>query len=222
MALAWGWSVRSRSLCWIPLVVLASLLWGCANGAYVVAGRDYAGERGRSGILVVPGPRDPESVPAARDVARLLTAELGTHWFNVLDSEVILKASPDLEPHLSRVAAQALAGQLLDREAAESLFRRHGVGQILVLDVFRYEQYWGRVTKITRVGVEARLLQLAEGRVLWQGRYAPEVSDAAGHGFDAATRRVVRELTRILSNGLPQLKDTPMADWPIVEHFTPN
>jgi len=88
--------------------------------------------------------------------------------------------------------------------------------------VFRYEQYWGRLTKITRIGVEVRLLQIAEGRILWQGRYDPEVSGSAGYGFDAAARRVVRELVRVLSHGLPQLKDTPFADWPIVEHFTPN
>ena len=215
--------MRTRNARWICCAALLALLVaGCGGSPYVVAGPDYLAERGRSGVLVVPGPRDPESVVAARDVGRLLAAELSTRWFNVLDFDVVVKTSPDLEPLLLRVAAQTLAGQLVEREAAEALLRRHQVGQLLVLDVFRSEQYWGRVTKITRVGVEARLLELAEGRLLWQGRYDPEVSGSAGYGFDAATRRVVRELVRALSNGPPELKDTPMADWPIVEHFTPN
>ena len=201
---------------------MAALLWGCASGLSTVSGPDYLGERGRSGVLVVPGPRDPAAVPAAAELGRLLSAELATRWFNVLDLEVVAKASPDLEPQVQRMAAQALTGQRVDREVADALLRRHGVGQLLVLDVFRYEQYWGRLTKITRVGVEVRLLQIAEGRILWQGRYDPEVSGSAGYGFDAAARRVVRELVRVLSNGRPQLKDTPFADWPIVEHFTPN
>lgn len=215
--------MQPRNAGWICCATLLALLGaGCAGGPSVVAGPDYLAERGRSGVLVVPGPRDPDSVAAARDVGRLLAAELATRWFNVLDFDAVVMSSPDLEPLLLRMAAQTLAGQLVDREAAEALLRRHRVGQLLVLDVFRSEQYWGRVTKITRVGVEARLLELAEGRLLWQGRYAPEVSGSAGYGFDAATRRVVRELVRVLSNGRPELKDTPMADWPILEHFTPN
>jgi hypothetical protein len=92
----------------------------------------------------------------------------------------------------------------------------------LVVDVFRYEQHWGRETRITRVGVEGRLVQLVGGRTLWQARYDPEISDAPGRGYDAATRRAATELVRLLSEGWPRLQDTPAANWPVVEYFTPN
>jgi hypothetical protein len=198
------------------------VLGGCINGAYVVASPDFATERVRSAILVIPGPRDPGTVPVARTAANLLTAELATRWFQVLDFQFVERASPDLMPHLTRIAHQVMTGQLVDRQVADLLFRRHGVGQLLVMDVFRYEQYWGRQTKITRVGVEARLVTVADGRILWQGRYDPELSGSPGHGLDAATRRVVRELVRAMTNGAPELKDTPAADWPVLEYFTPN
>jgi hypothetical protein len=210
-------SVVGFALC-IALIFLA----GCANGPSVVASADFATERVRSGILVVPSPRDPASVPVAREAARLLAADLATRWFMVLDLDFVLKASPDIGPHLARISHQAMAGQLVDRQVAEVLFQRHGVGQLVVMDVFRYEQYWGRQSKITRVGVEARLVQIAAGRILWQGRYDPELSGSPGHALDAATRRVVRELVRVMTNGLPELKDTPVADWPLLEYFTPN
>jgi hypothetical protein len=75
---------------------------------------------------------------------------------------------------------------------------------------------------ITRVGVEARLVQLASGRTLWQARFDPEGSGAPGRGYDAATRRAATELVRLLSDRWPQLKDTAVADWPVMEYLTPN
>lgn len=202
----------------IGLVLLA----GCVPGAYVLADRDYRNERVRSGLLVVASSRDPGSASAAREARRLLSAELASRWFNVLDLDFVLNASPDLEPHLARIGEQVLAGQLIHRQVADVLLQRHGVGQLLVMDVFRYEQYWGRQTKITRVGIDARLVQLADRRTLWHGRYDPELSGSSGHGLDSAMRRVVHELVRAMTNGLPQFKDTPFAEWPVLEYFTPN
>ncbi len=204
------------------LGIALAFLGGCAQRAHVMAGRDFRVERSRDGVLVVPGSRDPGTLPAAREATRLLTAELASRWFNVLDLEIVLRDSPDLGPDVVRISQQALAGLRVDPVVADVLFRRYGVGQLLVTDVFRYEQYWGRQTKITRVGVEARLVQMAESRILWQGRYDPELSGAAGNGFDSATRRVVRELVRVMTNGLPEFRDLPLAEWPILEYLAPN
>lgn len=208
---------------WIAsATILLAFLTGCARNSFVLADPDYEIERARSSILVVPAPRDPASAPIARDAARLFTAELASRWFNVLDFDFVRQVSPDLEPYLMRLAHQALAGQQVDRSMADTLFQRHGVGQLLVLDVFRYDQYWGQQTKITRVGMEARLVQIAESRTLWQGRHAPEMSGSPGHGFDTATRRVVRELVHFMTNEPPEFRDTPFAQWPILEHLAPN
>ena len=35
-------------------------------------------------------------------------------------------------------------------------------------------------------------------------------------------RRGVRELVRAMTGELPDVKDTPLANWPIIEHFMPN
>jgi hypothetical protein len=70
--------------------------------------------------------------------------------------------------------------------------------------------------------MEARLIQLADGRTLWQGRTDPEVSGALGSGFDTAMRRAASELVRLLCDAWPRLEDTPMATWPVLEYFTQN
>jgi hypothetical protein len=222
MLTAQGWSVRSRDWRIVSLAVLALALIGCANRASVVADPDYRAARARSRVLVVPRAQDVGSAPAVHAAARLLTAELASRWFNVLSLDIVLQTSPDLGPPLFRMAHQALAGQPIDRGVVEVLMQRHGVAQLLVMDVFQYEQYWGRQTKVTRVGVEARLVQLAEGRTLWQGRCDPELSGAPGDGFDAATRGAVQELVRAMTNGSPEFKDTPFAAWPVLEYFAPN
>lgn len=206
-----------------PLALVALAAAAACAGPRVAARPDYLLERGRSAILVLPGQRDPARVPAGRQVAGLFARELGSRFFNVVDTEYFLTASPDLAPQVRRLAAQALSGQLLDREAAQALFQRHGIGQLLVVDTFRYEQHWGRETKITRVGIDARLVHIAEGRILWHGRTDPELSGAPGHAFDAAARRAVRELVRAMTGEPPDPRDTPLVDVPILgEYLMPN
>jgi len=215
-----GWRGRRPSLAgWL---VLASLAAGCANQTTMAARPEYPLERSRSAILVTPGGRDLDAVPSSREAAGLMARALGSRFFNVLAFDAVVQASPDLAKPLARVARQVLAGQLIDRDVADILFQRHGVGQLLVLEVFRAEQYWGRETKIARVGMDARLVLLADGRTLWQGRADPELSGSPGHAMDAATGRVVRELVRALAGGLPEFKDTPLADLPVLEYLTPN
>jgi hypothetical protein len=152
----------------VPLGVCLALVVGCAGPprAFVIADPDYASERARSGILVLPGPRTAGAPGIARAAAHTLAAELGSRWFNVVEVELLLRSNPALEPPLARAALQALDGEPIDRGLAETLLRSYGIGQLMVVDVYQYEQYWGRQTKITRVGMEARLVQIARGRIL--------------------------------------------------------
>lgn len=198
------------------------LVCGCAPAPFVVADPSYRVERGQSWVLVVDLPREAELATPSRQVGRLVTMELGARWFNVLDRDLLVQAVPELGALLADAARQVVIGQRVSPECVDRLASRYGVGQLLVVDVFRYEQHWGRETRITRVGVEGRLVHLAEGRTLWQARYDPEISDAPGRGYDAATRRAASELVRLLSDGWPRLQDTPAANWPVVEYFTPN
>jgi hypothetical protein len=182
----------------------------------------YRMERGQSWVVVVAVPRGPEMATPSHHVGRLVTVELGTRWFNVLDGDLLVRSVPELGADLADAARQIALGQRVSPEIVERLARPHGVGQLLVVDVYRHEQLWGRETRITRVGVEGRLVQLASGHTLWQARYDPEISDTPGRGYEAATRRAAAELVRLLSEGWPRLKDTTVADWPVVEYFTPN
>jgi hypothetical protein len=203
-------------------LALCLLFSGCSPAPFVVADPTYRAERGQSWVLVVDLPREAELAPPSRQVGRLVTMELGARWFNVLDRDLLVQSAPELGVVLADAARQVAIGRPVSPEVVDRLASSHGVGQLLVVDVFRYEQHWGRETRITRVGVEGRLVQLAGGRTLWQARYDPEVSDAPGRGYDAATRRAATELVRLLSEGWPRLQDTPAANWPVVEYFTPN
>ena len=202
--------------------ILTVLLTGCGNGSFVLPDPAYRAEQGSSWILVVDAPRQADLAAPTRQVGRLVASELSLRWFNVVDRDLFLQAHPDVGPSLSRAAHQVLIGEQVDSEVVERLFRRHGVGQLLVVDVFRHEQVWGREMRITRVGVEARLVQLVEGKTLWQARTDPEVSGALAGGFDVAARRAAGELVRLLSGAWPRFEDTPMANWPVLEYFTTN
>lgn len=201
---------------------LAVLLIGCAKGSVVLPDAAYRVERGASSIVVVEVPRDGDLAAPGRQVGRWVATELSLSWFNVLDRDLLLRAHPELAPPLLQAAQQILLGGQPAPEISERLFRLHGVGQLLLVDVFRYEQLWGGETRVTRVGVEARLVLLADGRTLWQGRTDPEISGAPGSGFELAGRRAAKELVRLLSDGWPRLEDTPMVRWPVLEYFTAN
>jgi hypothetical protein len=206
----------------VGVTVCLLALGGCANGASWFAARDYERERARSAVLVVPALKGGEEDRVVRDVAHTLFAELSPHWFQLVDLAWVRRTSPGLETAILEAAPRLMAGHPVPPRLRSDLLALHGVEQFLLLDLFRYEQYWGRETKITRVGIEARLVHVVEGRILWQGRYDPEMSGAPGSGFDSGTRQVVREMVQTMTGGPPVFKDTPMANWPILEYLTPN
>jgi hypothetical protein len=204
------------------VLLLALLLSGCASRSFVLRDPAYRVERSATWVVVVESPRASDLAAPTKTVGRLVANELSLRWFNVLDRDLLLQADPQLEPRLSRAAQQASLGQRVEPEVVERLSRDHGVGQLLVVDVFRYDQFWGRETRITRVGVEARLVQLQDNRILWQGRADPDVAGLPGGGFEAAAHRAAGELVRLMSGELPRVEDTPLATWPLLEHLVPN
>jgi len=203
-------------------VLLALLLAGCADRSFVLRDATYRAERSASWVVVVESPRGSDLAAPTKTVGRLVANELSLHWFNVVDRDLLLQADPELGPRLRRAAQQASLGQRVEPEVVERLSRDHGVGQLLIVDVFRYEQFWGRETRITRVGVEGRLVQLQDNRILWQGRADPDAVGLPGGGFEAAAHRAAGELVRLMSGGLPRLEDTPLATWPVLEYLVPN
>ncbi len=201
----------------MPLAV--SCVWPQAT---MMADPAYRVERGRSYVAVIAAPREPGLTGPVEEARQLVASGLRGRWFNVVDLEALLTLDPGLGVLLRRAALETLAGKPVERPVADSLGRLHGIGQILVVDVYRFDQYWGRETKLTRVGVEARLVHLADGRTLWEGRHDPEISGAPGKGYDTATRRAAEELVRLLVNELPRFRDLPVASWPVVDDLAPN
>jgi hypothetical protein len=203
----------------LVLPFAASCSWPRAT---VLADPEYQAERGRSYVTVVAAPRDPGLVAPAEEARQLVASALRGRWFNVLDLDALVALDPALAPLLRRGALEILAGRPVEPAIVERLGRLHGIGQLLVVDVYRYDQYWGRETKLTRVGVEARLVHLGTGRRLWEGRHDPEVTGTPGKGYDTATRRAAEELVRLLANELPRFQDLPVASWPVVDDLAPN
>ncbi len=208
-----------RLLALLLLPLAASCSWPRAT---ILADPEYATERGRSFLTVVAAPRDPSLVGPAEEARQLVASGVRGRWFNVVDQDTLITLDPELPAILRRAALQILAGQRVEPVIVARLERLHGVGQLLVVDVYRFDQYWGRETKLTRVGVEARLVHLASGRTLWEGRHDPEVTGAPGKGYDTATRRAGEELVRLLVNELPRFQDLPVASWPVVDDLAPN
>ena len=160
------------------------------------------------------------SGPSQR-VARRVSAELAIRWFNLVDRDLLLLRSPDLVVGLTRTVPILQSGGAAPSDLVDRLALAYGVGQVLLVDVFEHEQVWGREARVTRVGVEARLIRLTDGHTLWEGRCIPEVVGARGSGFEATEERAARDIVRLLQNEWPKLAETPVATWPVLEYVIP-
>jgi len=189
-----------------------------------VADPELPAERARSYILVLPVIRDAENAAQAEAAAALVAAEAGARWFNILEEGRVARDQTG-RAALRGAAADLLAGGRADPGMVPALAAQ-GVGMLLLVDVLGAEQYWGRHAKATRVGLEARLVQAADGRVLWQGRHGPELTGFPGHAVAVATRRAAAELVRRLTGGSPSLLAPAavdrLAEQPLLERWAPN
>jgi hypothetical protein len=126
----------SRRYAWAAWCLL---LVSCAPTPFLVADPAYRTDRGQSWVVVVDVPREPAMASPSRQVGRLVTTELGTTWFNVLDRDLLVQSAPELGAVLGEAARQVAVGHRVSLEIVERLAHPHGVGQLLVVDVFRHE-----------------------------------------------------------------------------------
>jgi hypothetical protein len=68
----------------------------------------------------------------------------------------------------------------------------------LVVSVFGVDQHWEGTARVTRVGVEARLISLPSGDLLWAESLVPASAGMTGWSFEHATRIAVRKLAERL------------------------
>ena len=203
------------------VVLLGIGLAGCAPARFAAPDPDYPAERNRSRVVVLESSRSGDMSGPTRRVARRVSAELALRWFNLVDRDLLLLRSPDLDVDLTRTVPTLQSGGAPPADLVARLADTSGVGQVLLVDVFQHEQVWGREARVTRVGVVARLIRLADGHTLWEGRCSPEVVGARGSGVEATEERAARELVRLLQGEKTPLGETPIATWPVLEYVIP-
>jgi hypothetical protein len=150
----------------------------------VIARQPTAENRGiadRAADLVAQGLRPAGEVWTADDLVREATAAATTPWA------------------LSLVQRLALGGWPTVDDRVELL--RFAVTGLVVTEVTTYEQVWGKYSKFTRVGVEARAFDVAGGGVVWRLQRGVEVEDLRGRAFEYATESAVSSLLAAIYPG---------------------
>ncbi len=148
-------------------------------------------------VLVLPVWSDEANRAVAERMARLLAQELGARWGNVKSHDWLRETGAWTvtgDGQTGGARLQSLVASLQSPPSGEGL----AVGTVVVVEVSLYEQYWERLTKITRVGLEARLIHPSTGHPLWGGRYDVQVKGHPGRAFDDATRLAISGLAEAL------------------------
>lgn len=161
----------------------------------------------QSPVVVIPAPSSTEDKLLTEGVARLFVLELsgsgmdarGLDW---LREEARSRGWDSTLAPLTEWMAQAGEGGERSWLAPSHLggidWQALGVSRVLIVGVFGVEQHWEGPVKVTRVGVEARLIALPTGEPLWAGRIAPASAGTTGWSFEYAARAAVRKLAESL------------------------
>jgi len=179
-----------RSLLTI-LFTLLLLVGGCLGTRQTFLRLDADRLKPGAVVLVLPVWSDEENKGVVERVARLLASELGARWGNVKSSDGFPQLERQSPPPLDRVLEEL---HRLRRAGSTAMPEGLEAHTVVAVEVSLYEQYWDRLTKITRVGLEARMIHLLTGRTLWGGRFDAQVKGHPGRAFDDATRLAVTGL----------------------------
>lgn len=177
---------------------LGLLVGGCASPATrptlqpVVIPRE-----GR--IVVIPALAPVEDRPLVEAVARLFVLELSRSGIEIRGWEWVREEARarGWDTSLSSLTEEALLRKGETKPAAVD-WEVLGVRRALVVNVYGVDQHWVGTARATRVGVEARLIALPSGVLLWAGKIAPGSAGTAGWSFEHATRLAVQRLAESL------------------------
>lgn len=187
-----------RELVLAIFLSLGLLVGGCATPAGrpplqpVVIPRE-----GRT--VVVPALAPTEDRPLVEAIARLFVLELSHSGIDVRGPDWLQEEARarGWDTSLSSIGEGVF---LRDGEAKLPVldWDALGVRRALVVNLYGVDQHWDGTTRVTRVGVEARLIALPSGVQLWAGKIAPGSAGTAGWSFEYATRIAVRKLAESL------------------------
>lgn len=187
-----------RELVLAVFVSLGLLVGGCASTAATPSLQPVVIPReGRT--VVLPALASVEDRPLAEEVARLFVLELsragidvrGPAW--VRDEARLRGWDWPADQRLSS-GDSTLSTHHFTLETSGVDWGALGVGQAMMVNLYGVDQHWEGTARVTRVGVEARLIALPSGALLWAGKIAPGSAGTAGWSFERATRIAVRKL----------------------------
>lgn len=161
----------------------------------------------QSPVVVIPAPSSTEDRPLADGVARLFVLELSGSGMDVRGLDWLreearsrgwdARLGPLTEWMAELREGAERSGPALGRVEGID-WQALGVSRVLIVGVFGVEQHWEGTARVTRVGVEARLIAVPTGEPLWVGRIAPASAGTTGWSFEYAARAAVRKLAESL------------------------
>lgn len=191
-----------RELVLAILLSVGLLIGGCAPPATLSTLQPVVIPReGRT--VVIPAPAPTEDRPLVEAVARLFVLELSHSGIDVRGLDWLQEEArtrgwdwhsgqwPGISDPTPDARRQTSETGGIDWEAL-------GVRRVMVVNLYGVDQYWEGTARVTRVGVEARLIALPSGALLWAGKIAPGSAETAGWSFERATRIAVRRLVESL------------------------
>lgn len=158
----------------------------------------------QSPVVVIPAPSSTEDRLLAEGVARLFVLELSSSGMDVRGLDWLREEARSrgwdltLAPLTEWMAQAGERSWLASSRLGGIDWQTLGVSRVLIVGVFGVEQHWEGPVKVTRVGVEARLIALPTGEPLWAGRIAPASAGTTGWSFEYAARAAVRKLAESL------------------------
>lgn len=191
-------SFTLRELVLALFVSMSLLVGGCASLSGPPPPRTVVIPReGRT--VVLPAPETVEDRPLVEEVARLFVLEMSHAGIDVRGPDWVRDEarSHGWDWHADqwpRLNDPALHAQTPGSESGGIDWAALGVRRVLVVALQGVDQHWDGTVRVTRVGLEARLVAVPSGTVLWAGKVAPGSAGTAGWSFERATRIAVRQL----------------------------
>lgn len=173
----------------------------CTDNIFIFRHPDFDKWKPYGKILIIPVIREHENRKIYEYIARQFSNELNDKWGNVINYDTFLL---EITKKGLTYAVEELANKIvnmvnIDEENIRLLRDEFHINSIIVTDLYFYEQYWGKVTKITRVGLEIKVIQLFTGNILFSARYSPEIRSFNEKGFNYATRKVISRIVNEMS-----------------------
>lgn len=187
-----------RELVLAVFLSVGVLVGGCASPAAPLTLQPVVISReGRTAVL--PARVSVEDRPLVEEVARLFVLELSHAGIDTRGPDWVREEARSRGwdwrggrwPQISDSIPDAQQSTV---EMGGVNWEALGVRRIMMVNLYGVDQHWEGTVRVTRVGVEARLIALPSGTLLWAGKIAPGSAGTVGWSFEHATRIAVRRL----------------------------